>query len=148
MTEKENPGVDDTGTGNNVNPPAAVQPPAETPPQTQTPDNGWVPAGNQNVHQNVSVDLRGVQLRQGGNGIAVAGFVLALVAYPFALSIIFFPVGFVCWVLGIIFSGVGLSKANKREDRKHRGLSIAGLAISFAGTGFVLLMILAGMSVG
>ena len=58
--------------------------------------------------------------------MAIAGFVLSLV------SIVLFWIPFVnliLWVLAIVFSAVGLSKANK-ENRPHRGLAIAGLCIA------------------
>lgn len=48
------------------------------------------------------------------NGMAIAGFVCSF----------FFQ------VLGIIFSAIGLSRANKSATRKGRGLAIAGLVIS------------------
>ena len=147
MTEKEQHQTDgaEPGTADSVvSPPAVEQNPVEKPAPVQTQNNGWPPAGNQNVHQNVSVDLRGVQLRQGGNGIAVAGFVLALVAYLIAIPTVFVG-GFICWVLAVVFSSVGLSNANKREDRKHRGLAIAGIAISLAPLALVLLLLVLGV---
>lgn len=56
-----------------------------------------------------------------GNGSAVAGFTLSLLA-TFLGWIPF--VGFLLWLLGAIFSCVGMS-------RKPRGLAIAGFVISF-----------------
>lgn len=50
------------------------------------------------------------------NGMAIAGFVCSF----------FFQ------VLGIIFSAIGLNRANKSATRKGRGLAIAGLVISIA----------------
>ncbi|MDR0582199.1 MAG: hypothetical protein LBG31_04450, partial [Prevotellaceae bacterium] len=57
------------------------------------------------------------------NGLGTAGFVLAL------LGLIFFwvPVlNWILWILGVIFSIIGVFKV-------PRGLSIAGLCISFIG---------------
>ncbi|MCT4636587.1 MAG: hypothetical protein N4A72_02670 [Bacteroidales bacterium] len=66
--------------------------------------------------------------QEGSNGIGTAGFILALVAVVFG----WVPVlGQISWLLGLIFSAVGISKANKVN--KGKGLSIAGLIISLAG---------------
>lgn len=74
-----------------------------------------------------------------GNGLAVAGFVCALV------SLVMFWVpgfNFIVWVLGIVFSGIGLSRANK-QDAPHRGLAIAGLVIALVpGTLLVFVIFL------
>ena len=48
------------------------------------------------------------------NGMAITGFVLSFL----------FP------LLGLIFSIVGLNKANQRPDRKGHGLALAGIIIS------------------
>ncbi|MFI2742996.1 hypothetical protein ACG2LH_09675 [Zhouia sp. PK063] len=59
------------------------------------------------------------------NGIGVAGFVLALLA----LFLGWIPVlGWVMWLLGLVFSAVGISKA--RRVKNGMGLSVAGLIIS------------------
>ncbi len=55
------------------------------------------------------------------NGLGTAGFVIALIALFFGWVPI---LGWVLWVLGLIFSFIGVFK-------KPRGLSIAGLIISF-----------------
>lgn len=55
------------------------------------------------------------------NGMAIAGFVLSILSF-----IGFFTTGIVP-LLGIIFSGVGISKANKTGSNK--GLAIAGLIL-------------------
>ena len=58
--------------------------------------------------------------------MAIAGFVLSLVS----IVLFWIPfVNFLLLVLAIVFSAVGLSKANK-ENRPHRGLAIAGLCIA------------------
>lgn len=68
------------------------------------------------------------------NGMAVAGFVLALVALFFG----WIPfLGWAAWLLGLIFSGIGLSKANK-VNGKGKGLAIAGLVISLIGIALLL----------
>ncbi|MBG15940.1 MAG: hypothetical protein CL853_06280 [Crocinitomicaceae bacterium] len=63
------------------------------------------------------------QVQKKSNGIGTAGFVLALIA----LFLGWIPLlGWIIWLLGLIFSFVGLFKS-------PRGLSIAGLIISFIG---------------
>jgi hypothetical protein len=57
------------------------------------------------------------------NGIGVAGFVLALVGFFFSWVPVF---GWIAWILGTVFSFIGVFKQPK-------GLSIAGLVISFIG---------------
>lgn len=62
------------------------------------------------------------------NGMATAGFVLALITVFFG----WIPIaGWITWLLGLIFSAVGLSKAKELEAGK--GLAIAGLVISLIG---------------
>lgn len=66
------------------------------------------------------------------NGVAVAGFVLALI------SLVFFWVpglSWVLWLLGLIFSIIGIFKA-------PRGFAIAGLIISFIS--IIALLVLLG----
>lgn len=66
------------------------------------------------------------------NGVGTAGFVLALLGLIFS----WVPVlGWILWVLGLILSLVGVF-------RTPRGLSIAGLVISFLG--LILLIVLVG----
>src|SRR4051812_38040497 len=66
------------------------------------------------------------------NGQATAGFVLGL------LGLVFSPIpgiGIIAWplvILGIIFSVLGISRANRGLAPK-KGLSIAGLACSLVG---------------
>lgn len=58
-----------------------------------------------------------------GNGIGTAGFVLALIA----VFLGWVPaLGWILWVLGLVFSSIGVSK-------QPRGLAIAGLVISLIG---------------
>lgn len=80
-----------------------------------------------------------------GNGMAVAGFVLAL------CSVVLFwapVVNFVMWVLGIVFSSVGLKRSNN-FGLPHRGLAIAGLIIALVpGTLLIFLVFLFVLSIG
>ena len=69
-----------------------------------------------------------------GNGLAVAGFVCALCA----IVLFWVPVvNFMLWVLGIVFSAVGLKRSN-RQNAPHRGLAIAGLVIALVPTTILL----------
>jgi hypothetical protein len=70
------------------------------------------------------------------NGIGTAGFVLALIA----IFLGWVPVlGWIIWLLGLIFSFVGVFKQPK-------GLSIAGLVISLIG--IILLIVVFGAILG
>ena len=76
------------------------------------------------------------QVSKESNGIGTAGFVLAIIAIflgwiPF--------LGWLIWLLGLIFSFVGIFKNPK-------GLSIAGLVISLIG--FILLIAVFGAILG
>lgn len=63
------------------------------------------------------------------NGMAIAGFVCALVA----LVLFWLPViSWVLWVLGLVFSLIGVFKA-------PRGFAIAGLIITFIGVIILLI---------
>jgi len=69
------------------------------------------------------------------NGIGTAGFVLALLT----LFLGWIPfIGWVMWLLGLIFSAMGISKAKKVN--KGMGLSVAGLIISLIGVIMVFLV--------
>ena len=70
------------------------------------------------------------------NGAATAGFVLAIIA----LFLGWVPVlGWLLWVLGLIFSSVGIAQASN-VDGAGKGLAIAGLIISFIGVIFLLVV--------
>ncbi|MFC2089714.1 hypothetical protein ACFLT1_02975 [Bacteroidota bacterium] len=70
------------------------------------------------------------------NGLGVAGFILALVA----LFLGWIPiVGWILWVLGLVFSAIAVFK-------KPRGFAIAGLAISLIGV-ILLLVVFAGAGI-
>lgn len=73
---------------------------------------------------------------QAGNPMAIAGFVLSLCAV--ALFWVPFP-NFIAWILGVIFSAIGLKRANRGAP--HRGLAIAGLVISLGAAVLILLFI-------
>ena len=74
------------------------------------------------------------QVAPTGNGMAIAGLVLAICAVAFS----WIPgVNLLCWVLSLIFSILGLRKANRGAP--HRGMAIAGLVIPVAGV--ILLML-------
>ena len=76
------------------------------------------------------------------NDLAVAGFVLALCA----LVLFWVPfLNVIMWVLSIVFSGIGLSRAAERGGAGRR-LAIAGLAISL-GVMALLILVLIGLFV-
>ncbi len=82
---------------------------------TQQAPNGSIPGGCQQIIVN--------QQESKKNGIGTAGFVLALLAFLFC----WVPVlDIILWILGAIFSLVGIFRA-------PRGLAIAGTVISFIG---------------
>jgi hypothetical protein len=66
------------------------------------------------------------------NGLGVAGFVLGVVGLVFS----FIPIiGIIAWplvIIGLVLSGVGLSKAQKGEAN-NMGLAVAGLVTSVIG---------------
>lgn len=65
------------------------------------------------------------------NGIGTAGFVLALIG----LILCWVPIlNWILWILGLIFSFIGVFKA-------PRGLSIAGLVITFIGIIIILAVV-------
>ena len=67
------------------------------------------------------------------NAIGTAGFIIALVT----IFLFWIPVlGWILWLLGLIFSGIGVT-------RKPKGLAIAGLVISLIG--LILLIVVLGL---
>jgi len=77
-----------------------------------------------------------VIVKQQSNGIGTAGFVLALLAIIFC----WVPVlDFILWLLGAIFSVIGLFKA-------PRGLAIAGTVISFIA--IIIILVFFGALIG
>ncbi|HEX9600919.1 MAG TPA: hypothetical protein VF985_05475 [Mariniflexile sp.] len=76
------------------------------------------------------------QTEKQSNGIGTAGFVLAIIA----IFLGWIPIlGWIIWLLGLIFSFVGIFKTPK-------GLAIAGLVISLIG--IVLLIVVFGAILG
>jgi len=72
-----------------------------------------------------------IQNSSKSNGIGTAGFVLALIA----VFLGWVPVlGWIIWLLGLVLSGIGVTKTPK-------GLAIAGLVLSLIG--LVILILLA-----
>ena len=65
------------------------------------------------------------------NGIGTAGFVLALLGLIFCWVPVF---NWILWILGLILSVVGVFKT-------PRGLSIAGLCISFIGIILIIVVL-------
>ncbi|MBR5436209.1 MAG: hypothetical protein IK120_05025 [Muribaculaceae bacterium] len=64
------------------------------------------------------------------NGVGIAGFVISLLAGLLSWTVF---IGFILWLLGLIFSIVGMGK-------RPRGLAIAGLIISLLSLlGFLML---------
>ena len=91
--------------------------------------------GNYSCPQGPGMDRQQIIINQHGvensNGIGTAGFILALIAL--VLGVI--PgVGWICWLLGLIFSCVGMA-------RRPRGLATAGLVISIVGLILILALI-------
>jgi len=69
---------------------------------------------------------------QPNNGLAVASLVLGIVGLVFS----FVPIiGVIAWplvILGIIFGGIGISKANEVPGTS-KGMAVAGLTCSIVG---------------
>ncbi len=75
-----------------------------------------------------------VYVERKSNGMAIAGFVLSLVA----LLLCWVPgLSWILWLLGLIFSIIGVCRPN------NRGLAIAGLVISFIGAVIIICLIIA-----
>ena len=67
------------------------------------------------------------------NAMGTTGFIIALVT----IFLFWIPVlGWILWLLGLIFSGIGVT-------RKPKGLAIAGLVISLIG--LILLIVVLGL---
>ena len=88
-----------------------------------------------NVHFHGTAPVYVVQAEK--NGLAVAGFVLSLVSLVLAWTIL---VAGICWILAVVFSAVGLHAANTK-GKPHRGLAIAGLAISIAPLAIIIALL-------
>lgn len=68
--------------------------------------------------------------------MATAGFVLALASVLFSWSGF---IGWIIWVLGLVFSCIGLSRA-KSMSGNGRGLAIAGIILSLIGVIMILFL--------
>jgi hypothetical protein len=89
---------------------------------------------NQQNKPNQTININ--QTEKKSNGIGTAGFILSLVA----IFLGWIPIlGWIIWLLGLIFSFIGVFKQPK-------GLSIAGLVISLVG--ILLLLVVFGAIVG
>lgn len=71
-----------------------------------------------------------VVMQKRGNGMAVAGFVTGLLALIFAVTILLFVLAYPLGIPGLIFSAIGLRRANADPTRGGKGLAIAGLVLS------------------
>lgn len=76
-----------------------------------------------------------VNVDKKSNGIGVAGFIIALLAFVFCWVPI---LDFILWFLGALFSFIGIFK-------RPRGLAITGLVISFIG--IIVLLIFFGSAI-
>jgi hypothetical protein len=66
----------------------------------------------------------------GGNGLAVTGFVLALLAVLCGFIPFFFVLTWILALLGLVFGLIGLSRARSTPGRPQRGLAVAAVASS------------------
>lgn len=69
---------------------------------------------------------------QPNNGLAVASLVLGVVGLVFAFIPIVGVIAWPCVILGIIFGGIGMSKANETPG-SPKGMAVAGLTCSLVG---------------
>lgn len=74
--------------------------------------------------------------RPDGNGLAITGFICALCSVAFFWAI---GVNFILWILGIVFSAIGLNNS-KKKGAPYRGLAIAGLVIALVPTTILVLL--------
>lgn len=79
-----------------------------------------------------------------GNAMAVSGFVLAVSALCLFWAL---PISFPSWVLGIVFSSIGLSRSNK-QGLPHKGLAIAGISVSVTPLAMFVLLVTASRLLG
>lgn len=78
------------------------------------------------------------------NGLAVAGFILAICA----VVLFWIPfLNFIMWVLAIVFSGIGYSRS-KAPGSTGRGLAIAGLAIALGAMVLSILAVIGLFAIG
>ena len=80
------------------------------------------------------------------NGFGVAGFILALAYVLFGTFLSLIPVlPYAVWLLGLIFSIVGIAQAKKKGQKK--GLAVAGLVLSLIGIVFIILILILGSAI-
>jgi hypothetical protein len=84
-------------------------------------------------------EQRTVVVQSRGNGMSVAGFVLGLLGALLGLFLIGFPLA----VLGVVFSIIGLRRANADPLRGGKGLAIAGLVLGIVGVLLTVLWVIA-----
>lgn len=116
-------GSADSGNGGRWKPSGAVPPPF---PGERRPQPPYPPRGNDGYAS------RYPRQRSESNGIGTAGFVLALISF---LGFWLPYVNGLTWLLGLIFSVIGVT-------RPPRGLAVAGLVISVSGLVLIVLAFL------
>lgn len=88
-------------------------------------------------------------IRGDRNGMGTAGLVMGIVSLCFAVIPLVGIVAWFMWPLGVIFSGVGLNRAN-RALATNRNSALAGMIVSLTAAvvcfGWVLFTVLAGAS--
>jgi hypothetical protein len=78
---------------------------------------------------------------QGANGLAIAGFVIALISLPFGCLCGLFSLPLS--VLALIFSAIAVAGKNTSQ----RGLAIAGLVISIVAMIVAVVMVIIGIAI-
>ena len=71
-----------------------------------------------------------VVVTEPGNGLAVGGFVCALVAAVFSIIPFINVISIPLAIIGLALGGVGLAKSGKLVGHKGRGMAIAALVLS------------------
>jgi len=90
---------------------------------------------------NSSNHSTGSQQSQGANGLAIAGFVIALISLPFGCLCGLFSLPMS--VLALIFSAIAVAGKNTSQ----RGLAIAGLVISIVAMIVAVVMVIIGIAI-
>jgi len=73
-------------------------------------------------------------------GLSISSMVLGICGVVFAFC--YYPIGFLCAVVGVVLGGVALSKMNSGGDRSGRGMAIAGLVCSIVAIGIGVLALI------
>ena len=66
-----------------------------------------------------------------GNGLAIAGFVCAVIAIAYSWIPIFSFLIAPVWVCGAVFSSIGLARA-RRLDGQRKGLAVSGIVLTIS----------------